>query len=57
VTAEAIQAKADLEALKFSTAKQIREQLDAARKAAEDQGDDADDFEAAILELVTEDAG
>lgn len=54
MTTEQIQAKADLEALKFSTAKQIREQLDAARRAADDAGEDADEFESTIIELVTE---
>jgi hypothetical protein len=54
VTTDQIQARADLEALKFTTARAIREALDTARKAAEDRGDDADEFEGAILELVTE---
>jgi hypothetical protein len=56
MTTEQIQQRADLEALKYSTAKQIREQLDVARQAAEAAGDDADEFQEAILELVTEDA-
>lgn len=56
MTTDQIQARADLEALKYSTARQIREALDAARKAAEDAGDDADDFETAIVELAKEEA-
>lgn len=57
MTTTEIQARADLEALKYSTAKQIREALDAVRKAAEDAGEDADEFEQQVVELVTEDGG
>ena len=56
MTTEQIQACGDLEALKFTTAKCIRKALDATRKAAEDAGEDADEFESTIIELVTEDA-
>jgi hypothetical protein len=56
VSTDQIQARADLEALKYSTAKNIREQLDAVRTAAEQGSEDPDDFETAIIELVTEDS-
>lgn len=45
---------ADLQSLKHATAECIRKALDAARKAAEAAGEDPDDFEAQILDLVNE---
>jgi hypothetical protein len=57
MTCDQIQARADLEALKFSTARKIREALDAARTAAEQANEDADEFEGTIIELVTEENG
>jgi hypothetical protein len=48
------QISADMEALKFETAKHIRAALDQARCEAEAVGRDPDEFESAILKLVTE---
>ena len=50
-----IQARGELESVKFITAKCIREALDTARTAAEDAGEDGERFESAILELVIDD--
>ena len=54
VTTGQIQARADVDALKFTTAQKIRELLDVARDVAEKADRDADEFEVEILELVTE---
>jgi hypothetical protein len=50
-----IQARGELEQLKFLTARCCREALDTARAAAEDAGEDGERFENAILELVIDD--
>lgn len=43
-------------AIKFETARKIRELLDEARKAYGADAADEDDLESGIIELVTEDA-
>lgn len=54
MTVEQIQARQQQQASRFETAAQIRKLLDAARENIADS-EDADDVEAEILALVTED--